>query len=143
PHNAGAALRSCDAFGIQQVHLVVVNQRFRTSVRVTQGCEKWLDVRRHASPDECVHALKDAGFRLFAAVPGAPLSVDEVDARTPLALAFGNEHLGLGPRLRERCDGEFSIPMYGASQSLNVSVSVAISLRAVAEARRRAVGRPG
>jgi tRNA (guanosine-2'-O-)-methyltransferase len=60
-----------------------------------------------------------------------------------MALAFGNEHAGLSAGLRELCDGEFAIPMYGASQSFNVSVSLAVSLHVATEARRRHVGGRG
>ena len=143
PHNAGAALRSCEAFGIQRVHLLSDRQRFRTSVRVTQGCERWLDVQRHFSVEEMVDAIRAEGLELRCAVPGAACRVDEIDPHRRVALAFGNEHIGVSPRLRALCDGEFSIPMRGAAQSLNVSVSVALSLYVAAEARRRALGRSG
>lgn len=140
PHNTGAALRSCEAMGVFHVFVVNVRERFRTSVRVTQGCERWLEVKRHRSVDDMVAAAQARGFRIYAAVPGAKLSLADIDPRERVALAFGNEHVGLSPGLRARADGEFSIPMYGASQSLNVSVSVAVALHVASEARRRAVG---
>ncbi len=143
PHNAGAALRSCEAMGALSVHVVSSRQRFRTSVRVTQGSEKWLDVARHADAAACARALSKRGVRLLAAVPEAPLTVEELDPCVPTALAFGNEHIGLSPELRALADGEFRVPMRGFSQSLNVSVSVAVSLHVLTEARRRALGRPG
>ena len=143
PHNVGAALRSCEAMGVPTVHVIIARYPFRVSTRVTQGCERWLEVHRHRSVEESVAALHAAGFHLYAAVPGAPLAVGDLPTDRKIALAFGNEHLGLSPRLRALADGEFSIPMHGASQSLNVSVSVAISLHAATEARRRALGRPG
>ena len=143
PHNAGAALRSCEAMGVPQVHVISMAQRFRTAARVTQGCEKWLDLRRWTNSEDCLKAVRDAGFRIYAAVPEADLCAAEIDVSGPVALAFGNEHLGLSPRLRALAEGEFRIPMYGFSRSLNVSVSVAIALHVVSESRRRPIGRPG
>ena len=143
PHNAGAALRSCEAMGVLGVHIITVRQRFRTSVRVTQGSEKWLEVERHASVASSLQALSRRGVRVLAAMPGAPATLEELDPRVPTALAFGNEHVGLSPELLALADGQFRIPMHGCSQSLNVSVSVAVSLHVLSEARRRALGQPG
>ena len=141
PHNAGAALRSAEAMGVLGVYVISSRQRFRTSPRVTQGCEKWLEVHRHGSAATCATALRARGVKLLAAVPEARLTVEELDPFTPTALAFGNEHTGLSPELRALADGEFRIPMHGFSQSLNVSVSVAVTLHVRSEARRRALGR--
>lgn len=143
PHNYGAVLRSSEAMGVGQVYTINGRNRFRVSPRVTQGCERWLDVHRFEALAPAVDALRRAGYRLLAAVPGAPLALDEIDPLQRNALCFGNEHLGLSPALRALCDGEFRIPMHGMSQSLNVSVSVAVSLSSLTTARRRALGRDG
>ncbi len=143
PHNAGAALRSAEAMGLAAVHLVTPRHRFRTSVRVTQGCEKWLTVEKHAEAAACARALRKRGFRLYAAAPDGARTIAELDPREKTALCFGNEHTGLSPELRALTDGAFRIPMYGCSQSLNVSVSVAVALHVLTEARRAALGRAG
>jgi tRNA (guanosine-2'-O-)-methyltransferase len=111
---------------------------------VTRGCERWLDVAQYSEPAPCVAALKDAGYTVLAAMPGAALALDTIDVAAPgarVAVAFGNENLGLSPTLLDLVDGTFTIPMYGASQSLNVSVSAAVTMHALASARRRALGR--
>jgi tRNA (guanosine-2'-O-)-methyltransferase len=146
PHNYGAVLRSCEAMGALHVHTINSKNRFRVSARVTQGCERWLDIHPFEAAAASIAALHKGGWHVLAAVPGAALSVDDIDeqlAGARVALAFGNEHLGLSPELRALADGEFSIPMHGASQSLNVSVSVAVSLHVVTEARRKRLGRAG
>jgi tRNA (guanosine-2'-O-)-methyltransferase len=143
PHNTGACLRSCEAMGVHQVHLIHGRGRFRTSARITQGCEKWLALERHTDAAECARAVRARGLKLYAAVPGAARSLWQLDPRQPTALAFGNEHTGLSPALRAAADGEFAIPMHGASQSLNVSVSAAVSLAVLSERRRQALGAPG
>jgi tRNA (guanosine-2'-O-)-methyltransferase len=129
--------------GIHRVHLVHERGRFRTSARVTQGCEKWLHIERHADPAACAEAVRRAGMKLWAALPGGVRTPWQLDPLEPAALAFGNEHTGLSPALRSLCDGEVAIPMHGASQSLNVSVAVAVAVQVLAERRRQALGRPG
>jgi len=143
PHNYGAVLRSCESMGLGRVYAINEHNRFRVSPRVTQGCERWLDIERFADPERCLAAARAAGYRVLAAVPGAALTLDAIDPAARHALCFGNEHLGLSPRLRALADGEFAIPMFGLSQSLNVSVAVAVSIAAVASARRRALGTSG
>lgn len=151
PHNAGAALRSCEAMGVRHVEVISTRHYFRTATRVTQGSEKWLELGRWSDVEACVRSLRARGIKLYAAVPPdvvgpdgrPPVPLGELDPREPKALAFGNEHTGLSPRLRALADGAFTIPMHGFSQSLNVSVSVAVSLHVATEARRRALGRMG
>jgi tRNA (guanosine-2'-O-)-methyltransferase len=141
PHNGGAALRSCEAIGVRQVR--IVGAHFKFSERVTQGCDKWLDLVRDASIDGCVADLKARGFGLYAAVPGATTALEALDARAPAAFLIGNEHEGLSDGARAACDVEFAIPMRGFSQSVNLSVATALCVYTHAERRRRALGRDG
>jgi tRNA (guanosine-2'-O-)-methyltransferase len=141
PHNGGAALRSCEAIGLLEIR--VVGGGFRVSERVSQGCDKWLDIAQDRDIDACASALKSRGFRLYAAVPGATTALDEIDALAPTAFMIGNEHEGLTPRARALCDGEFAIPMYGFSQSVNLSVATALCVYTHAQRRRRALRRSG
>jgi len=141
PHNGAAALRSCEAIGVRQVH--VVGASFGFSERVTQGCDKWLDLERHESIASCAGELKARGFKLYAAVPGAATSLEDLDALTPAAFLIGNERDGLTEAARAACDVEFAIPMRGFSQSVNLSVATALCVYTHAERRRRALGRTG
>lgn len=141
PHNGGAALRSCEAVGIKEMR--VVGPSFRFSERVTQGCDKWLDVVRDETIDRCVAELKGRGFRLYAAVPGAKVALESLDPLTPAAFLIGNEHAGLSEAARRACDVEFAIAMHGFSQSVNLSVATALTVYTHAERRRRALGRAG
>jgi tRNA (guanosine-2'-O-)-methyltransferase len=141
PHNGGAALRSCEAIGVREVR--IVGAHFKFSERVTQGCDKWLDLVRDATIDACVGDLKARGLRLYAAVPGATTALEELDARAPAAFLIGNEHEGLSDGARAACDVEFAIPMRGFSQSVNLSVATALCVYTHAERRRRALGRDG
>jgi tRNA (guanosine-2'-O-)-methyltransferase len=141
PHNGGAALRSCEAMGLAEVH--VVGERLRFSERVTQGCEKWLEVVQHAEIERCAAGLKARGFLLCAAVPGASTPLAALDPLRPTAFLVGNEHLGLSARARAACDVEYAIPMHGFSQSVNLSVAVAVTVFTHTERRRAALGRAG
>src|SRR5258708_4907918 len=104
PHNGGAALRSCEAVGLVEVHLVESVEPFRFSARVTQGCDKWLELRRQASIADCANELKRRGFALYAAVPGVSCQLEELDPVKPAALIIGNEHFGLSEEARRLVD---------------------------------------
>jgi tRNA (guanosine-2'-O-)-methyltransferase len=143
PHNGAAVLRSAEAFGVQRVEVIESVEPFRFSSTVTQGCEKWLDVVRHATLAGGVAALRADGFAIYAAVPGAEATVDDLDFARPAAVMIGNEHEGLTAQAIAGADAVFGIPMSGMTRSLNLSVAAALIVERAAQARRRAVGRPG
>ncbi len=143
PHNGAAALRSVEGFGLSELHVVEQAEPFRFSDKVTQGCEKWVAIRRYPRFVDAAAALHGRGFRLDAAVPGAPVALDALDVGRATALVFGNEHAGLTGAARAACDGTFAIPMAGFTQSFNLSVSVAVSLHDASARRRAALGAPG
>jgi tRNA (guanosine-2'-O-)-methyltransferase len=142
PHNAAACLRSAEAFGVQDVHVIAARHAFDPSPRVVQGADKWLTLRRHAGTAECVTALRAAGYRIWVSdlAPGAR-RIDAIDFGEPVALAFGNEHEGVSRTLADLADGTFVVPMRGFTQSFNVSVAVALSLYH-AVSRRAALAGP-
>jgi len=150
PHNGAAVLRSCEGFGLLNVHVVEGAEPFFFSRKVSQSAHKWLNVHLYRSVDDCLGHLRDCGFALWAAVPPprdaaprghrSPVRGLPLDEPGPLALVFGNEHAGLSPRALELCPQHFSIPMQGFSESLNLSVSAAISLAQVTQARRAQLG---
>jgi tRNA (guanosine-2'-O-)-methyltransferase len=143
PHNGAAVLRSAEAFGIQRVDVIESVEPFRFSSDVTQGCEKWLDVVRHATLAEAVATLRADGFALYAAVPGAAATVDDLDFARPAAVMIGNEHAGLTGDAVTAADVVFGIPMPGMTRSLNLSVAAALIAERAAQLRRRAIARPG
>ena len=140
PHNGAAAIRSLEAFGLTTLHVVETTEPFRFSSAVTQGCEKWVAIRRHRSFAEAAEALRAEDFALAAAVPGAGRTLAELDVSRPLALVFGNEHAGLSGEAQAGCDLAFGIPLLGMTRSLNLSVSVALGVFEAARRRREVVG---
>jgi len=143
PHNGGAALRSCEAVGIHEVHIIQQQEPFRAATKITQGCDKWLDVVQHVRTDDCLASLKRRGYRLYAAVPGAKQVLEELDPLQPAAFVIGNEHAGLSLEARAWCDGEFAIPLHGFSESVNLSVATALIVYTHCTRRRRALGSAG
>jgi tRNA (guanosine-2'-O-)-methyltransferase len=143
PHNGAAVLRSAEAFGIQTVHVAEAAEKFRFSSDVTQGCEKWLDVERHRTFAAARTRLHAAGFVLYAAVPDAPTSWEDLDFARPAAIVVGNEHAGLSTDAIEGADVQFSIPMAGMTRSLNLSVAAALMASHASVRRRQALAAQG
>ena len=136
PHNVSAIYRSCDAFGVERVHLYYTDTPFPTLGRKTSAsARKWVDTVRHKDKAELFAALRAANMQILATdcTPTAkPLR--HWDFTRPTAIIMGNEHSGVADELAREADGELYIPMHGMIQSFNVSVDDAIIL---AEAARQ------
>ncbi len=130
PHNVSAVFRSCDAVGVLRVELLYTHEKFpRIGRKSSSSANKWLDQRRHTSVGECFRLLRSEGFRIYATRLGeSSVSLYDLDLTGNVALVFGNEHRGVSDEAAVDADGNFSIPMVGMIQSLNVSVAVAVSL---------------
>ena len=129
------------------MHVVGFSEPFAPSRKVSLNAHKWLAVYLHEGIDDCLVYLREAGYRCLAAVPPAvdapPPPELSIAADRPVALVYGNEHMGLSDRALELCDGRFSYAMHGFCESLNLSVSVAVTLSRVVERRRQLLGRVG
>ena len=141
-HNASAVLRSCDAVGVLDVHLVYVHEEppRRAFHRTTSGsAAKWLRMHFHPSVDDCYAYLRETGQRIYAtALRDDTHDLYELDLTLPTALVFGNEQRGVSDRAIELADGTVSIPMQGMVESLNISVACAVSLYEAMRQRRSA-----
>jgi len=143
PHNAAATIRTTEALGLGELHVIEPGERFSAAGGVTRGAHRWIDLVRWPAPEPAFAALRARGFRVFATLPGAPETVDAVDVSTPLAVAFGNEHAGLTRAAIASCDGALGVPMFGFTESYNLSVTVALAMSRIAARRRSAIGSPG
>lgn len=148
PFNMAAALRTSEGLGLQEVHILRHPQfRFSPNDKVTQGCDKWLDLIFHETAADCIEALHRKGFRVLAsALPSEATtskSIYELEFGPSLVLAFGNERYGVSKELLDLCDGTFWIPMRGFSQSFNVSAAVSASLNHAIAWRCRHLGQEG
>jgi tRNA (guanosine-2'-O-)-methyltransferase len=137
-HNVSAILRSCDAFGLQHVHLVGGN--FTATRGASRGAERWLTVHRHETADRAIDMLRARGVRLFVAdFAEDALTPEELPLDEPICVWMGAELAGVSPVARAAADGVVKVPMRGFSQSLNVSVAAAVTLRPLTE-RARTLG---
>lgn len=126
--NMNAVLRTSEAFGFQAVHIIETSVRYREANRVAQGAEKWLDIFRWKNPLDCVTYLKEKGYKIYATSLDSRKSIDEIDFLTPTAIVFGNEHEGVSKDILHYADGNIIIPMFGFTQSFNISVAASITL---------------
>lgn len=142
PHNASAVLRSCDAIGIREVHLVYVTQEppKKSFGRSSSGsAAKWLDLHVHESIEACYAHLRERGFKILAtALHDDSVDLYDVDFTESVALVFGNEKEGVSPSGISDADGTVYIPMQGIVESLNISVSCAVSLYEAMRQRKNA-----
>ena len=133
PHNATAVLRTCDAFGIHRLHAIAGKTAFKINRRISQGAHRYVDLVVHRDTRQAFADLRRRGFRILVAELSSEAVVDPhtlvaAVAAGPLALVFGNEESGVSHGASAMADGGFFIPMGGFTQSLNLSVTVAVTL---------------
>jgi tRNA (guanosine-2'-O-)-methyltransferase len=135
PHNAAASFRSCDAFGVQNVHLVFEQEKpfnpRREGKKTSGHTNKWLDFHVHHGTDAAVAALRAAGHTLIATnvnPEARPLPTLDLAGIERPAFIFGNEHRGISPAMEAAADHLVYIPMLGMAESFNLSVSVSLVL---------------
>ena len=139
-HNASAVLRSCDAFGVQDVHVIETFNTFEANVDISRGTDQWLTLHRHQGPqaiNECCRELHERGYKIVSTVlhhESRPLC--ELTLGAPVALFFGAEKEGLPDEVIERSDELVHLPMYGFVESFNVSVAAALALQTLTEKLR-------
>ena len=134
PYNFAAVLRSCEAFGLQEIHIITTSEKFELERKISKGCERWLDLKFWHSHRECFDFLRSEGRLIVAtALPKEgekAFPLPELPIDKPLAIIFGNEHRGVGEESLAECDLKAYLPMYGFVESLNISAAFAASLGA-------------
>jgi tRNA (guanosine-2'-O-)-methyltransferase len=132
PHNVSAVLRSCDAVGILDVHIVYAEEQPppKAFSRASSGSSaKWIRVHRHDSIEACYATLRANGFVIHAtALSEASIDLYDLTLTVPSAMVFGNEIRGLSDRAVSGADDTIFIPMQGMVESLNISVACAVTL---------------
>lgn len=129
-HNTSAVMRSCEVFGIQQLH--VVEEKYGKSIdkEIAMGAQKWVDVHRYENISDCVAKLKNQGYKIIATTPHHnDCLLGDFDISQKSALFFGTERNGLSQEVIDQADGFLKIPMVGFTESLNISVSAAIIIQ--------------
>lgn len=136
--NASAVVRTCECMGLQDVHIVENTAKYEVNTRVLKGSHKWMNLIRYKSRDRnntdaCFEQLRKQQYIIYAADPAEDgISIHDLDPTGGrIAVVFGNELHGVSPHTLSQCDKKVRIPMYGFTESLNISVSVAITVNAL------------
>ncbi len=132
-HNTSAVVRSCDIFGIQDIHIIENKYNSYVSNQVAKGAQKWIDFNEYNTEeyntDNCIETLRNEGYQLIATTPHAgSCLLKDFDITKKSALVFGVEKAGVSDKMMKEADGYLKIPMVGFTESLNVSVAAAIIL---------------
>jgi len=145
PQNVNAVVRTCEAFGIQELHVVEGPMKpYDRNKKISQNADKWVDVRRWRSTRECLGHLKADGFAVYVThLDARARPLGELSFAGKVALVFGNESRGVSDEALALADASYLIPMRGFVQSLNVSVAAAISLAQAVGRREAERGRHG
>lgn len=131
-HNTSAVIRSCESFGVQNLHVIEEVNAKRIDREIAMGAQKWVDVHRHTSTKACLQSLKNEGYRIVATTPHQKANrLEDFDITQKAAIFFGRETEGLSEAVLEAADDFIYIPMVGFTESLNISVSAAITLQHV------------
>lgn len=136
-HNTSAVIRSCDVFGVQNIHVIEERNRRKIDREIAMGAQKWVSLNRHHSSRECIEDLRARGYQIVATIPhGTASNLVDFDIATPSAFFFGTEQDGLSKEVIEQADEFLQIPMVGFTESLNISVSAAIILQQLTQRLR-------
>lgn len=142
--NASAVIRSCECFGLQDMYVVENNVRFKANTKVVQGSAKWINLQRFNeekknNTEVCFNNLRQKGYAIAATTlrkeKYTPLSEIPLDQK--LAVCFGCEETGLSDFAHEQADYFIQLPMYGFTESFNISVSVALVLQTLCQRLRQ------
>lgn len=132
--NASAVLRTCDCFGIQDVHIIENRNEFQVNSEVSLGSSKWLSMYKYNETEnnslEAIKTLKQKGYRIVATTPHTnDQELQDFDiSKGKTALVFGSELPGISHAIMEEADEFLKIPMFGFTESFNISVSAAVIL---------------
>ncbi|MGO4911878.1 TrmH family RNA methyltransferase [Leeuwenhoekiella sp. W20_SRS_FM14] len=136
-HNTSAVMRSCDAFGVQDVHVIEELKGKRIDREIAMGAQKWTSVYRYDSTEEALSNLKNKGYKIVATTPHHTAhKLEDFKLDQPTVLFFGSEKDGLTDTVIDAADEYIYIPTFGFTQSLNISVCAAILLQELTQRLR-------
>jgi tRNA (guanosine-2'-O-)-methyltransferase len=131
PPNASAIIRTCECFGIQDIHFIREEKDCKINADVVQGASKWVSINDYQTTGECLSKLRNDGYSIVASSlrEGQNIEPELLPVDKKLALFFGAEETGLSNEVHDSADYFVKIPMRGFTQSFNVSVSAALILQ--------------
>jgi len=154
PGNRAAVIRSAEAMGLLHIHVIhppggpIEGGKTAPNRAISTGSQKWVHLQHHSNVGSCVELLRTSGFKIYTAKPEnpgddvarCPVPLQDLDFGHKTALVFGNERLGISEEMSKLADGDFTIQMFGLTESLNISVAAAICMHWGRQARQRAIG---
>ena len=148
-HNGAACLRTAEGLGIMDIvaaelrHPYPIDEDLNHNRRVTAHADNWIELHRVDTGAALIDWAKQRDMRIFGAGPRGTRTLEELPVDRPALILFGNEAAGLRESTMDACDDVFRIPMYGFTESFNVSVSVGMTLQSVSTRRRQHIGQVG
>tara|TARA_B100000787_G_C16175779_1_gene288939 strand:+ start:1002 stop:1688 length:687 start_codon:yes stop_codon:yes gene_type:complete len=133
--NISASIRSADCFGVQDVHVIENDNIFNDDSEVSMGADKWVTTTIYNQEEDntakAIKKLKEEGYQVIAATPhNTDCDLYDIEiSEQKIALIFGAEVRGCSEQTLKLADKRMRIPMYGFTESFNISVSVSLSLQ--------------
>lgn len=129
--NISAVMRTCECYGVQDLHIIEKENLFQTHSAITMGSDKWLTLNNYKNEpgnvQKCADRLHAEGYTLVATLPAEnSVFIQDLPVEEKTAFFFGTELTGLSDEAKAVCDKAVKIPMYGFTESFNISNSVAI-----------------
>jgi len=140
--NASAVLRTADCFGVQDVHIIENRNEYTLNPDVALGSSKWITMHKYNDTENNTQAayeyLHSQGYQIVATTPHInDIELSELDITKKTALVFGTEMRGLSDYAIKNADIHMKIPMYGFTESFNISVSAALCMHHLSDKIRR------
>jgi len=127
-HNLSAIVRTCDAVNVGRLYYRH-QRKVKLNNEITMGAHKWIFHEYVEDIEKFYQNIKAEGYQVMVTLLDKD-TVDfrEVDYTKPTLIVLGNEVDGASQTSIKYADKKVIIPMYGMSQSLNVSVANAVIL---------------
>ncbi len=142
-HNIHAMIRSSECLGIQDFYSMSKKNSLMKKNKVTRGALQWTDIYNFEDEQvptkACIDNLRAKGYKVYSTSSNIETSITpfNISIDSPIAIIMGNEHEGVSPLALELSDGVIKIPMYGFTESYNVSVAASLLLQPLIERIRQ------
>ena len=132
--NASAVVRTAECYGLQSINIIEQKYKYKVARDIARGSDKWVDLNKYYKHENnalaCVNDLKAKGYKIIATTPHTnSCTLDELDINNKTALFFGTEFTGISQDVIDNADGFVRIPMYGFTESFNISVAAAVCMQ--------------
>ena len=132
-NNVGSAFRTSDAFRLEAIYLCGITAKppHREIHKTALGATESMNWKYFEETKKAITELKDSGYEIIGIEQvdnSIPLNKFQVNPETKYALIFGNEVKGIDTQIIDLCDKFIEIPQIGTKHSLNITVSLGITV---------------